>query len=172
VKIPDWADAAPKTVSANLPMCPDGEHSGEIIAVESKRLDFMRGEGNAAGECLDVTVDVSGYQHVEVLVAAHWRGKMEAVARAAGVPVPQPKEEWDEAQLIGRQVRIKTVIGPRKGGGERVNVEKWLPSPSQKIAAPKPPPAAPRRTAAPAPTGDDIPFAFLLAVASLLGGMA
>ncbi len=169
MRIPDWAADVEAPASNTLPLCPNGTHTGDIVSVKVKNLAFMAGEGNKDGECLEVIVSIPNYQPVESLIATHWRGKFEAAARAAGVALPKPGEDWDERAMLGRTVSIKTEIGARKGGGERVNVKEWLPSASKKIDAPK---AAPARRAAPQPAGDDIPFALLLAIVSLLGGIA
>lgn len=172
MRIPDWAGDVSAPASHSLPLCPNGTHTGEIVGVKVKNLSFMAGVGNEVGESLEVTVSISNYQPVESLIATHWRGKFEAAARAAGVSMPVPGQEWDEQAMLGRTVTIETEIGARNGGGERVNVKRWLPSPSKRVAPPQSPPAASARRAAPQPAGDDIPFALLLAIASLLGGMA
>lgn len=166
-----WPEDDAPAGTTDLPLCPDGTHTGEIIQAKAKRLEFMKREGNADGACIVIVVDVPRSQPVETIIPATFRGKIEAVARAAGVPVPRRVDDWDEQQLVGRMVTIETVLAVSKNGKDYVRVEKWLPSPSQKIA-PSKPAAAPARRPAPQPAGDDFPFALLLAIVSLIGGMA
>lgn len=167
-----WPEDDAPAGTTDLPLCPDGTHTGEIIQAKAKRLEFMKRDGNADGACLVIVVDVPNAQPVETIIPATFRGKIEAVARAAGVPAPGRSDDWDEQQLVGRMVTIETVLAVSKKGTDYVRIEKWLPSPSKKIDAPKPASLATGRRAAPQPAGDDIPFALLLAIASLLGGMA
>jgi len=166
-----WPEDDAAAGTTDLPLCPDGTHTGEIIQAKAKRLEFMKRDGNADGACIVIVVDVPRSQPVETIIPATFRGKIEAVARAAGVPVPSRVDDWDEQQLVGRMVTIETVLAVSKSGKDYVRVEKWLPSPSQKIA-PSKPVAAPARRPVPQPAGDDIPFAMLLAIVSLIGGMA
>lgn len=151
----------------NLPLLPDGTHTGEITEAREKRLKFMEGDKNPDGLALVLTIDVSKYQQVQAIVPANYRGKIEAIARAAGVAIPVRGQEWDEQQLVGRTVTVETVLAVSKKGTEYVRVERWLPSPSKPLpaeVAKRQPPArsqsqkAHREFTANAQTPDDIPF--------------
>lgn len=151
-----WDDDDGGQDTGSLPKLADGTHTGEIVDAKSKRLKFMESDKNPRGDSLIVTVDVRGYQPLECIIPATFRGKVEAVARAAGVTLPTRGEEWDERQLIGRTVTIETVLAVSKKGTEYVRVEKWRESPSKPL-----PPASPavrRQAPAPLPANDDIPF--------------
>lgn len=149
-----------------LPRLPDGRHTGEIVEAREKVLEFMKSDKNPTGLSLIVTVDVSRYDPVESIIPSNFRGKIESIATAAGVPVPVRGQDWDEQQLVGRTVTIETVQAVAKTGREYVRVEKWHPSPSK----PLPPEVAKRQPPARSQTqkahraftenaaADDIPF--------------
>jgi hypothetical protein len=158
-----WDDDG-REVGAPLPMVPEGNHTGEIVDAKAKRLKFMEKDNNPRGESLVLSVDIRGYQPLECLIPATFRGLVEAVARAAGVPVPVRGEDWDEGQLIGRMVNIDTVQVVSAKGRQYARVEKWHASPSKPLPAAKP---AERKPAARTPlqkadaasaSNDDIPF--------------
>jgi len=146
--------------ASELPLAPDGRHTGEIIKAEFKDLKFKISDSNPTGASLVVKIDIPKAQPVEAIVPCHFRGLTEAVCRAAGVHPPQKGEDWSERQLVGRMVTIDTVHGVGKTGKEYVRIDKWH-------AGPAPLPAevakrAPARTPAAKVTagldGDDIPF--------------
>ena len=157
---------APKSKSrpSNLPMPPDGRHTGEIISATEKQLAFKVTEDNRKGVCLVVVVDIPKHQPIEAIVPAHWRGLIEAIARAAGVAPPVPGEDWDEGVLNGRTVTVDVVQAISGKGTEYVRVEKWHPSPSQPLPATKAAPArsqsakAHREFQSNSTAPDDIPF--------------
>jgi hypothetical protein len=161
-----WGDnESSDTGSGDRPMAEDGTHTGEILTAKFKRLAFMKSESNSDGMCLVMTVDVPRCQPVEAIVPVTMRGKIEAVARAAGGPVPSKGAEWDEEQLVGRTVTIETTQATSKGTGRQyVRVDRWHASPSKPLPAAKP---AERKPAARTPlqkadaasaSNDDIPF--------------
>jgi hypothetical protein len=164
-----WTDDPtidPKPTGDDLPMCPDGEHAGEITKAKRKDLKFMVKPDNPRGTSLVLEVEVSNYRPVEAIVPAQMRWLIESVCRAASVNIPVRGEEWDEEQLVGRQVRIDTVYGLAKSGREYVRVEKWLkgpdplpePKPAAIKATPKRTPAAKVEAAGQGGEPDDIPF--------------
>lgn len=142
----------------------DGRHTGEIVDAKAKRLKFMESDANRDGASIVVTVALPNAQPVESIIPVNYRGRIEALARAAGVSLPVRGQEWDESQLIGRTVTVETLQAVSKGGKQYVRVEKWLPSPSQPLPAERKP-AARSQTAkahqaftANASAADDIPF--------------
>lgn len=159
----DWpAESEFSTRRAPEPktLVPDGRHVGEIVAAKEKALDFMKADANPKGISLIVTVAIGDHEPVESIVPSHYRGKVEAVARAAGVPIPVSGEEWDESSLIGRTVSVETLQAVSKKGTEYVRIERWHPSPSQPLK-PKPANRTPTRkadAASGAMPNDDIPF--------------
>lgn len=156
-------DPAP---SNELPMCPDGEHAGEITKAKMKDLKFMVKPENPRGTSLVLEIEVSNYRPVEAIVPAQMRWLIESVCRAASVNVPVKGEDWDCETLIGRQVRIETVYGLAKSGREYVRVEKWIkgpdPLPVAAKATPARTPAAKVEAAGQAGANDDIPFMWLI----------
>lgn len=159
-----WDDEFDGDNGGTLPLVPEGRHTGEIVKAQEKRLKFMEGERNPDGLSLVVTVDIPRYQQLEVIVPANFRGKIEAIARAAGVTLPVRGQEWDEQQLVGRTVTVETALAVSKKGTEYARVEKWLESPSKPLPATKPAPArsqtqkAHREFTSNAAAADDIPF--------------
>lgn len=155
-----WMDDEP---AASKPMAADGRHTGEIIDAKEKRLEFMKGDRNRDGACIVVTVAIPHAQPVEAIIPANYRGKVEALARAAGVPLPAAGQEWDVGSLIGRTVTVETLQAVSKKGTNYVRIEKWYASPSQPIPAAKAPARsqaakAHREFTANAQANDDIPF--------------
>lgn len=161
-----WDDDGQAAGGAPLPLVPDGRHTGEIIKAQGKRLKFMETEKNPDGSSLVVTVDIARYEPLEVITPSNFRGKIEAIARSAGVPIPVRGQEWDEQQLVGRTVTVETALAVSKKGTEYVRVERWLESPQKPMpdAVSKRPPArsqtqkAHREFTSNAPATDDIPF--------------
>jgi hypothetical protein len=161
-----WSDdqAMDPAPSGDLPMCPDGEHAGEIVKAKMKDLKFMVKPENPRGTSLVLEIEVGQYRPVEAIVPAQMRWLIESVCRAAGLNVPTKGEDWDCETLIGRQVRIETVYGLAKSGREYVRVEKWMKGP-EPLPLPVAAKAAPARTSAAkveaagqGGSPDDIPF--------------
>jgi hypothetical protein len=153
-----WPQDDDGTATADAPFVPDGEHVAKIVGVEWKDLKFKVEDRNPDGTCLVVKLEVTGFQRIEDLVPVHWRGKIEAVCRAASQPVPVRGEEWDEKTLVGQFVRISTVQGVAKSGREYVRIDTWIPG---REPVPEAIRKAPKRAATKArPEGgeDDIPF--------------
>lgn len=161
-----WGDESRFAQAANLPLVSDGRHTGEILSAQEKCLPFMQSETNKDGKALVLTVDISGFQPLEAIVPATFRGKIEAVARSAGVPIPVRGEEWDERQLVGRTVTIETALAVSpKSGKEYVRIERWHASPSKPLPPSRPAsvarsPAAKahKQFTANSTSNDDIPF--------------
>jgi len=162
-----WTDdpsVDPATLS-DLPMLPDGEYAGEIVAAAEKDLKFMIKPENERGQSIVIEVAVNGYRPVEAIIPAQMRWLVESVCRSASIHIPLRGEDWDPAVLVGRQVRIETVYGIAKSGKEYVRVEKWIKGPAPLPVAPVATKALPARTPAAkveaAGQGgepDDIPF--------------
>lgn len=154
----DGVGAVEKALAAN------GRHTGEIVDAKAKRLKFMESDANPDGTSIVVTLALPHSQPVEAIIPANYRGRIEAVARAAGVPLPVRGQDWDESQLIGRTVTVETLQAVSRGGKQYVRVEKWFPSPSQPLPAERKPPArsqaakAHQAFTANASAADDIPF--------------
>jgi len=150
--------------SSREAMLPVGTHTGEIVDAAEKSLEFKRSDSNPTGRSLVVRVAVHGYQAIEDITPSQFRGKIEAIARAAGVPIPVPGEEWDEEQLVGRTVTIEAVQATSKAGNEYVRIERWFPNPAQPVPESKRAPArsqsakAHREFQSKSAGGDDIPF--------------
>lgn len=156
-----WTDD--RASSEPLPLAADGRHTGEITSAKEKRLDFMKSDQNRDGTSLVVTVEIPKAQPIESIVPCHFRGKVEALCRAAGVALPANGEDWDEQVLVGRTVTVETTHAVSKSGKEYVRIDRWHPSPSK----PLPKSAAPARSqtaqahrefTSNATNGDDIPF--------------
>lgn len=156
-----WMDDEP---TESKPMAADGRHTGEIIDAKETRLDFMKSDRNRDGACIVVTVAIPHAQPVAAFIPANYRGKVEALARAAGVPLPVAGQEWDVAELIGKTVTVETLQAVSKKGTSYVRIERWFPSPSQPLpAAPRAPARsqaakAHREFTSHAQGGDEIPF--------------
>jgi hypothetical protein len=143
------------------PLVPDGTHSAEILESKERTFKFFQEPKNPSGAGLLVVLSVPGYQSIETKTPVHYRGKIEAICRAARVPLPSPDEDWDERSLVGRMVMVETSLDTRKDGSQYVKVLKWHPG-AEPLATSKP---APARTAAAKVEAagqqgadDDIPF--------------
>lgn len=145
---------------SSLPLVPEGTHTGEIVDAVSKRLPFFKNDRNKNGDGLVVFVDVRGYRTMECPIPVTFRGKIEAVARAAGVPVPVRGEDWDEKQLIGRTVTVETIQAVSGKGTQYARVERWHESPSKPLPPERKPAARTplQKADAASATTDDIPF--------------
>lgn len=156
-----WGD---EEEAEDKPLAADGRHTGEIVDVKEKRLEFMKSEANRDGASLVVTVSIPKAQPIEAIIPANYRGKIEALSRAAGVAPPVRGEEWDTEQLVGRTVTVETLQAVSKKGTAYVRIEKWLASPSQPLPATKKAPArsqaakAHRDFTGNAAAPDDVPF--------------
>ena len=115
---------------AELPPAPDGRHAGEITKAQMKDLKFKIADGNPHGTSLVVEIEVPKYQPVEAIIPAHFRGLIQAVCVCAGVAPPARGEDWDEGQLVGRQVVVELVNGVGKTGRPYVRVDKWHHGPA------------------------------------------
>ena len=145
-------------VAADLPLVPDGEHVAKVVKSEFRDLKFKKSDRNEDGTCLCLELEVTGYKRVEVLCDVTWRGKIEAIVRAASQHVPKPEDDWDAQVLVGQYVRIETVQGVGATGREYVKVTRFIagrdPLPEAIAKAP------PRAKAKKGQGGDedDIPF--------------
>ena len=146
--------------ASELPMVPDGRHTGEIIKAEFKDLKFKISDANPTGASLVVKIDVPKAQPVEAIVPCHFRGLIETVCRAASVELPQKGEDWQARCLLGRTVTIETVQGVGKTGKEYVRIEKWHPGPAPLPAevAKRAPARTPAAKVTAGLDADDIPF--------------
>lgn len=166
MRFDDWwpeDDEAAQTPAGNLPLAPEGRHTGEILSAEFKPLKFKVCPENQTGTCLVVKVGVPKAQPVEAIVPAQFRGLIERVCRAASVALPARDEDWDERQLVGRTVTIETVHGVGKTGREYVRIDKWHRGPDPLPEAVKRAPARSQTAKAhkeftETASADDIPF--------------
>lgn len=154
-----WSEDAEEPVEG-LPLLQDGRHVGTITDAVTKDLKFKVSEANKRGTSLVLKVSVPKHQPAEAIVPLQFRGLVEAICRAARVPVPNPAEPWDCETLVGQTVAIETVFGIGKTGREYVRIDKWHPGPDplpQEKPRPARTPAA--KVAATGQGGsDDIPF--------------
>ena len=122
-----------------------------------RNVEWKKSEANPHGKCLNLRVDVSGYQAAWDDVPLQMRNIIEAVCRSARVHPPTPNEEWDEQSLKGQTITIETISGISKAGRPFVRISKYRPStaPLPKELA-KPAPRAKPEKVDLAP--DDIPF--------------
>ncbi len=167
-----WLDDSP-AAAAELPLAPNGVLVGRIVAVEDGTKPWLKNDANPNGRCLSVSVEVPGFAIVDEHLPAHYRGKIGAVCRSAGVAEPTRGKDWDETQLVGRPIGILAERRTAKSGRDYVTVARWYsaaeaadhPSPEPAAAPTPPPPKAPPAAVARAtrkpktePTNDDIPF--------------
>ncbi len=155
----DGQAAAP---ASDLPLVPDGTHTGEITKVQWKDLKFKVSDTNKSGTSLVVEVTIAGYRPVEAIVPAQYRGLIEAICRAARQPVPVRGEDWDCDVLDGKAVTVDTVLGVGKTGREFIRIDNWHRGPDPLPAAikstPKRTPAAKVEAVGQGGASDDIPF--------------
>lgn len=152
MRFDNWTEDDASEPMARAPE--DGVHSATIVSArEAKKKYLERKPDNPSGLCLEVKMDVAGWA-VEHAIPAGLKWKIEELCKAAGVECPVPGEEWDEAQLENRTVRIVTAAAVSAKGNSYVRVEKYLEP--EKAAAPTP--AKRSKSAPPAPVNDDIPF--------------
>lgn len=157
----DWSkfsdEPAGPAVQDRTPLSP-GRHYGVIHTVKEQpgwRIDSR----NPTGDCISIWVDVTENnqkKRVFSTIASNWTAKLLEVAECAGVPGPQRgQSDWDEQELVGREVCVETTTYiQQKGkdaGQEKASIERWIPAerPAQPPAA-KPKPVSKH--------GDDIPF--------------
>lgn len=159
-----WDDeqADGDTPAGDWPWPNDGRHTGEIVRVRDDSFSWMERHG-AGGRALAIDVQIPKAKRVETVVSVLWRGKIAEICRAARVAPPARGEDWDEKQLVGRQVVVETVLGIAKSGREYCRVDKWIPvaepAKVETAAAPQSKPATKRSPPAAVKAGsDDIPF--------------
>lgn len=151
----------PSAVEADLPILPEGTHTGEIKVALIQQKEWAKSDINPNGECLTVKVSVTNYRPIWESIPCHYTGKVAALCRAARIEPPtKTNPKFDESSLAGQFVTFKSLLAISKKGNEFVKVEQWQPSTAPLPAAIKNAPS--RKTAAAkisAETpGDDIPF--------------
>lgn len=159
-----WKDDSPanEAPAGETPMLPDGTHVGTIGHVSMRNVEWKKSDANPEGLCLNLRVDVTGYQAAWDDIPAQMRNIIEAVCRSCRVHLPAPDEDWDCQTLKGQTVTIETISGISKGGRPYVRISKYRPSnpplPKElaKPAAVKP--KAKAKEPVPTLTPDDIPF--------------
>jgi hypothetical protein len=155
MRFDDWGGE-----SGPEPIVPNGTHSAEILEAKERTFKFFQEDKNPSGAGLLVVLSVPGFASIETKTPSHYRGKIEAICRAARVALPTPGEDWDERSLVGRMVMIETAQDTRKDGSQYVKVLKWHagadPLPASKPAARTP--AAKVEAAGQGGSPDDIPF--------------
>ena len=155
MRFDDWGGE-----SGPEPIVPNGTHSAEILEAKERTFKFFQEDKNPSGAGLLVVLSVPGFASIETKTPSHYRGKIEAICRAARVALPTPGEDWDERSLVGRMVMIETTQDTRKDGSQYVKVLKWHagadPLPASKPAARTP--AAKVEAAGQKGADDDIPF--------------
>jgi len=157
------SQATAADAEAVLPMVPEGTHVGTVKWVKWDTKDEVKSSDNKDGTVLLVLVDVHGYKPFWSNIPAHYRGKIEALCRAASIDTPDPSVDWDEQELKGRAVTVDVLHAISRAGNQYVKVEKWKPGPKPLPAAiRKAPPRTPAQKADAAVKAaggdDDIPF--------------
>lgn len=163
-----WTDDDQEPVG-ELAFPADGRYTGTIVRVRSEKLDFMARHG-ADGQTLVIDVEIPRYRTLNSKISVMWRGKIGEICRSARVRLPARGEDWDEQQLVGKQVVIETVLGiGEKTGKEYCRIDKWHaqtePLPAVETATAKPAASATARTqaakvqaAGQGGTDDEFPF--------------
>ena len=150
------------TVPENeLPILPEGTHTGEIKVALIQQKDWAKSDANKNGECLTVKIAVGNYKPIWESIPCHYTGKVAAFCRAARIEPPtKANPKFDEGSLSGQMVTFKSLLAISKKGNEFVKVEQWKPGPAPLPAAITS--APPRKTSAAkisaAKPDDDIPF--------------
>jgi hypothetical protein len=155
-----WTDSPSSAAPAGeLPILPDGTHVGTIGHASFREVEWKKSAANPQGQCLNLRIDVAGYQAAWDDIPVQMRNIIEAVCRSARVHPPSPTEDWDCEQLKGQTVTVETVNGVSKAGKPFVRVAKYRPStpPLPKESAAKPQPRKAKQ-AVPDLAPDDIPF--------------
>lgn len=156
-----WTEetASSQAPAGDTPPLPEGTHVGTIGHVSWRNVEWKKSPANPEGLCLNLRVDVAGYQAAWDDIPAQMRNIIEAVCRSARVHLPKPSEEWDCGELKGQTVTVETISGVSRAGKPFVRISKYRPStpPLPKTpAAEKPAKAQKPQAADLAP--DDIPF--------------
>lgn len=157
-----WGVTCGGSSAAELP--PDGEHTCVIASAREEQLPFKRCPENELGDSIVMTLQCPGYEPIEEMLPGHFRGKVEALCAAAGIPSPRSTPDWDVSMLLGKTLTVRTCIRTAKATGrEYCAIEHYLPGPAslQRIEQGKP--AAARTPAAKAhrsfaDQSDDVPF--------------
>ncbi len=165
MRFDEWPDDSVAGVDhGHTQMLPAGTHTGEITYAQEETAPYMVSDDNQAGRCLVVKFGKQGFYEVKVTISVTWRGKIEAVCRAAGVAPPKRGDDWDERTLIGRTVTVDVEYKQNQNGKEYARVTRWHAS-TQKPAEAKPKRAPARTPAAKTHAefqeradADDIPF--------------
>ena len=148
-------------VEADLPILPEGTHTGEIKVAIIQQKEWAKSETNPNGECLTVKVAVTNYKPIWESIPCHYTGKVAALCRAARIEPPtKASPKFDEATLAGQFVTFKSLLAISKRGNEFVKVEQGQPSTAPLPAAVKnaPPRKTPAAKISAATPDDDIPF--------------
>jgi hypothetical protein len=129
MKFDDWGwfndDNGQASESAEKPMAPDGQHVCEIVKAEFRDVKFSVSDENRTGTSLCLEVAVPNCQIVKATIPVNWRGKFEAVCRAASVAPPQQGIDWPAKQLEGRTVAVDTLQAVSGSGNQYVKIVKW-----------------------------------------------
>lgn len=104
---------------------PAGEIEVEIVAASIGTVSWKVNDANPTGECLRLRLSAGrAYAFVFADVPANWRGSMQAISAAVGIPVEQLRPEV----LIGRRARVTLRHYTAKDGSTRAAVARWLPA--------------------------------------------
>lgn len=164
MKIAAATTATPTTPPAVLP---PGTHAAIIIEAREVFDDYLRARSpdeNPTGQKLELRLEIDSNGEIytpRIDVPGHWHKHLDALATAAGLPLPSGGGEWDETALVGRTVIAQTTNYTDAKGRTWTRVSRWLPRESaadkgdRKLEA-----VAKRRNPKPAPAADadDIPF--------------
>lgn len=157
-----WTDETDgrEAPAGDTPPLPDGVHVGTIGHASIRDVEWKRSTANENGTCLNLRVDVTGYQAAWDDIPVQMRNIVEAVCRSSRVHLPSPQDPLEALPkaLKGQTVTIETISGVSKGGRPYVRISKYRPStdPLPKDL-PKATPKPKREAVAVAPE-DDIPF--------------
>lgn len=155
--------ASVATSAADMPRVPAGTHTLKVKGVEivqAKSEKLKDPNSNPDGLCLQVILEKSNHKWIYCDTPIHWRTKVEAICRAARVPLPTKETPIASlvATLKGKIVSVVIEMN-QYNGNEYPKVVRWNPS--------KEPLAAVEKKAAKKSTNqklteaypnDDIPF--------------
>ena len=123
-----WPDDVQERPAESSELLPDGQHNGEIVYVKEQEKEWARSEHNPRGAVITLKISFGEkYAPVWQDVPAHYRGKISAIATAAGVSPPVKGVDWPIDQLVGCYVMCDTTQGIGKTGREYVRINTWRP---------------------------------------------
>jgi cell division septation protein DedD len=168
-------DAAASPNPEDREIVPAGIHTMTIRNAEEGPNEYRRSDANPDGMCLKLRLSTGAYRFVFDDIPKHlgWRAKQ--LAEAVGIIPVGGSLSLATDELADKVVTVEISHYTSKAGKVSAVVKRYVAAAEKPAAAAKPArtPAAKVKAASPEVGGDDIPFAFLLAiVASVIGGGA